>query len=83
MPEVSMTWAIFGEMDRILFPHGCLIFNKNEEDQLLIANDEGYRYAVAILELYCGITTLEEFKLFEEYAGFDCPYLCIKIENKY
>lgn len=59
-----------------MFPHGCLLFSKNSNvDQLFIAQNEGFPYAVALLNYYFGPDTPDR------YPEFAYPYQAIIIND--
>lgn len=61
-------------LERILFPHGCLLFSKDQNiDQLLVANDEGFPYAVSVICYYFAEDTEEDV------FNFKRPYQAIFI----
>lgn len=68
--------ALGSVLERIMFPHGCLLFSKNSNvDQLFIAQNEGFPYAVALLDYYFGPETPDI------NSDFVYPYQAIIINN--
>lgn len=75
-PQVTTIDSIGAYLERITFPHGCILFSNSKNiDQMFIFHDNGFPYAVSILAYYFGsdIPNLE--------PEFVRPYQAIIVDN--
>lgn len=67
--------ALFAPLERIMFPHGCLLFSKNKNiDHLFIAHNDGFPYAALIVMYYFASDAIMD-------PEFVKPYRAITVNN--